>query len=94
MSEMVNGEVSDVSDDDEGGSTDDDDSAVAPKRRCRARMNGDLKKVFPSRRTFDRWLKKAAMLNLQCLATAIVHKKDGDVVACGFDDGHNQSSWF
>ena len=44
MSEMVNGEVSDVSDDDEGGSTDDDDSAVAPKRRRRVRMNDNLKK--------------------------------------------------
>jgi len=92
-SEMVNGEVSDVSDDDEGGSTDDDDSAVAPKRRRRVRMNDNLKKVLPSRRTFNRWLKKAAILNLQYLATAIVHKKDGDVITCGFDDGHKAAGF-
>ena len=48
---------------------------------------------MPSRRTFNRWLKKAAMLNLQHLATAIVHKKDGDVITCGFDGGHKAAGF-
>lgn len=57
------------------------------------RVNKDLSKVFPSRRTMSRWLRSAAILNLKHLATAIIQKEDGVVITCGFDDG-NKSGGF
>lgn len=57
------------------------------------RVNNDLSKVFPGRRTMSRWLRSAAILNLKHLATAIIQKEDGVVITCGFDDG-NKSGGF
>ena len=60
---------------------------MADEEQDNAAETSGLCKVLPSRRTFGRWLKSAAILSLKHLATAVIEKEDGEVITCGFDDG-------
>ena len=50
------------------------------------RVAKDLTRVFPSERALNRWVKAAAILNLQCLGMRIKNKGEDETVTCCHDD--------